>query len=228
MIASVIRCVLALAALLLTVVPADAQFIGRPTPRPGTMEFSGGVLFHGGSDEPNLAATLTRNPTTGSSPLQLFTSDLELKPAFGLEARLGVYLTRRISIEGGAQVARPQLRASLGGDFEEAQSVTATDTLTSYIFTGSILYHFGGPAKRSHPFLLAGAGHVRDLHEGGDLIETGLEYHGGAGIKWWLGTGRPKLGVRGDVGVSLREGGYGTADGRRIVPTAAFSFAYLF
>jgi hypothetical protein len=222
------RCVLALAAVLVTVVPADAQFIGRPTPRQGTMEFSGGVLFHGGSDEPNVAATLTRNPTTGSSPLELFTSDLELRPAFGLEARLGVYLNPRISIEGGAQVARPELRASLSGDFEDAQPVTATETLTSYIFTGSVLYHFGAPSKRSHPFLLAGAGHVRDLHEGSDLVETGVEYHAGAGIKYWLGKGRPKLGVRGDVGVSIREGGYGTEDGRRIVPTASFSFAYLF
>ncbi|CAN5689936.1 hypothetical protein BH18ACI5_BH18ACI5_05230 [soil metagenome] len=219
---------LSLVVLGLTVIPADAQFIGRPTPRRGTLEFSGGALFHGGSDQPNLAATLTRNPTTGSSPLELFNADVELKPAFGLQARLGVYLTPRISIEGGVDVARPKLEVRLTDDFEAAADETASETLTSYVFTGSVLYHFGAPAKRVHPFVMGGAGHVRDLHEGSDLVATGLEYHGGAGVKWWLGKGRPKAGIRGDIGVSVREGGYGTEDGRRIVPTAGFSFAYLF
>jgi hypothetical protein len=225
---ALMRVVLALVVIAGWGAPANAQFIGRPTPRLGTMEFTGGAVFHGGSNEPNLTATLTRNPTTGSSPLPLFNADVELKPAFGLQARLGVYLSPRISVEGGVQVVKPKLDVRLTGDFEEAADETASETLTSYLFTGSLLYHFGAAGKRVHPFVIAGAGHVRDLHEGSDLIETGLEYHGGAGVKWWLGKGRPKAGIRADVGVSVREGGYGTEDGRRIVPTGAFSFAYLF
>ncbi len=226
--AATVRCALALLALFLAVVPADAQLVRKPAPQAGTVEFSGGGLFHGGSDEPNVPANLTRNPTTGSGPLELFKSDVELRPAFGVEARVGVYVNPRISVEGGVQVAWPQLRASLTDDFEGATDVTATETLTSYVFSGSVLYHFGGPASRTHPFVLGGAGHVRDLHDGSDLVETGLEYHGGGGIKWWLGKGRPKSGLRADAGVSVREGGYGTDDGRRIVPTASFSFLYLF
>jgi hypothetical protein len=223
-----IRCGLSLLALVLTVAPAQAQLIRKPAPRAGTVEFSGGGLFVGGSDQPNLSANLTRNPTTGSGPLELFKSDVELRPGFGIEARVGVYINPAISVEGGVQVAWPQLRAKLSGDFEGAPDVTATETLTSYVFSGSVLYHFGDQAKRSHPFVLGGLGHVRDLHAGNDLVETGLEYHGGGGIKWWLGKGRPKSGIRADAGVSVREGGYGTEDGHRIVPTASFSFLYLF
>jgi hypothetical protein len=219
---------LALAVIACSALPASAQFIGRPMPRQGTMEFTGGAVFHGGSDEPNLAAALTRNPTTGSSALTLFNADVELKPAFGLQAHLGVYLNPRISVEGGVQVAKPKLEVRLTDDFEAALDETAAETITTYLFTGSVLSHFGGANTRVHPFVLGGAGHVRDLHEGNDLVETGLEYHGGAGVKWWLGKGRPKSGIRADVGVSVREGGYGTEDGHRIVPTAAFSFVYLF
>jgi hypothetical protein len=227
-IAAKCRAGVVLVALVLSAIPAEAQFIGRPVPRAGTVEFTGGVLVNGGTDEPNLTATLTRNPTTGSSPLGLFNADVEIKPAFGVQALLGIYITPAISIEGGVQVARPKLQVRLSDDFEGAADEVASETLTSYLFTGSVLYHFGAANKRVHPFILAGAGHVRDLHEGSDLVATGLEYHGGAGVKWWLGKKRPKVGVRGDLGVSVREGGYGTEDGHRIVPTAAFSFAYLF
>lgn len=201
--------------------------LGRQTPHTGSVEVSGGGVYQGGKDLPDFTATLTRNPTTGPGPFELFKSDATLGAAFGVQARVGFYLSSALSIEGGVQVARPTLEVRLSGDAESAPDTVATESINSYLFTGSVLYHLGA-GKGLKPFVMAGAGHVRDLHAGNELVETGLEYHAGGGIKSWFGTGRRKLGVRGEVLLSIRDGGVGAEDDRRMVPTAGFSLAYLF
>jgi len=206
----------------------EAQvFVRRETPRKGSIEVSGGGVYQGGKDLSNQAATLTRNPTTGTGPLQLFTADTSLEPVFGGQFRIGYYLSRAIAVEGGVQYARPRLEVSLSNDFESAPAIVAAESVTSYLFTGSLLYHFGSGSALK-PFVLGGAGQVRDLHAGDELIETGVEYHAGGGIKSWFGRGRRKFGIRIDALVSIRDGGVGAEEDRRTVPTASFSLAYLF
>ena len=216
-----------LAALGLASTASGQVYIGRDTPRKGSVEISGGGLFETGQDLDNLTATLTRNPSTGSGPFELFSAEASLRPALGLRARVGYYLSRTFSIEGGVQVSRPSLEVRLSGDSESAPDEVAKETINSYLFTGSALFHFR-PGKKLKPFVMAGAGHVRDLHAGNELVETGLEYHGGGGVKSWVGNRRRKLGMRADIVVSIRDGGVGTEGERRIVPTAGFSLAYLF
>ena len=206
----------------------EAQvFVRRETPRKGSIEVSGGGVYQGGKDLSNQAATLTRNPTTGTGPLQLFTADTSLEPVFGGQFRIGYYLSRAIAVEGGVQYARPRLEVSLSNDFESAPAIVASESVTSYLFTGSLLYHFGSGSALK-PFVLGGAGQVRDLHAGDELIETGVEYHAGGVIKSWFGRGRRKFGIRIDALVSIRDGGVGAEEDRRTVPTASFSLAYLF
>lgn len=218
----------ALATIVMTPEIAGAQ--GRPAgegTRRGSVEISGGAIAVNGTDLPNFAATLTRNPPTGSAPLQLFNADAAVARALGGQARLGFYVTPAISIEGGVQYARPQIRVRLTADFEDAADTTVTETVSSYLFTGSVLYHLAG-GRRLRPFIMGGAGHVRDLHAAGELVETGNEFHAGGGIKSWFGKGPSKLGIRAEVVVSIRDGGIGTDEGRRTVPTAGLSLAYLF
>jgi hypothetical protein len=116
-------------------------------------------------------------------------------------------------------------------DAEGAEDVTADETMSRYVFGGSLVYHLTGMAfanGRGVPFVLGGAGYLRELHEGRELVETGAEYHAGAGIKFWFGNGRRRLGLRGDVGVSIRDGAYDGENGRRTLPTAGASILYLF
>ena len=220
----------AFAVILFTATPCVAQvYVGRPSPRAGSVEVSGGALMAGGKDLPDLAATLTRNPGTGTGAFELFQSDAVLTAAPGALARVGVYISPRLAVEGGVQFARPKVEVRLSADFEEAGPTTASETVTSYLFTGSLLYHFGRPQATLRPFLTGGGGHVRDVHAGSNVVDTGMEFHAGAGFKWWLKRGRrSKLGLRGDVVASFRDGGVGAEDGRRMVPTAAVSLAYLF
>jgi Outer membrane protein beta-barrel domain len=208
-------------------VPCHAQvFLTREVPRKGSVEVSGGGVFQGGTDLTNQTATLTRNPSTGSEPLELFRADTTVATGYGIQGRIGYYFTRTISIEGGVQLARPDLRVRLSGDFEGAVPTVATESINSYLFTGSVLYHMGRGKLR--PFLIGGAGHVRDLHDGDELIETGLEYHAGGGIKWWFGSGRQRVGFRAEGLFSMRDGGVGGEEDLRTVPTATVSLAYVF
>jgi hypothetical protein len=209
--------------------PCVAQvYVGRPAPRAGSVEVSGGLLAAGGKDLPDVSATLTRNPGTGSGPFELFRSDATLTAALGGQARVGYYFSPKIALEGGVQYVRPKVEVRLTDDSELAEDTTASETVTSYLFTGSVLYHFGGNSSRFRPFLAGGGGHVRDVHDGNGVVDTGMEFHGGAGFKSWFGSGRSKMGIRADITASVRGGGVGAEESRRIVPTASFSLAYVF
>ena len=170
---------------------------------------------------------MTGNPGAGSGSLELFTSEPSLEPVIGAQALIGVYLTRALAIEGGVQFSRPTLAVRLGDDFEDAADVTATTVITQYLFTGSVVYHFNRPG-RVLPFVAAGGGHLRDVHAFNELVETGTEYHGKVGVKFWSGAGRRRVGLRAEGGVSMRNGGFNFDQNRRMVPTAAVSLAYLF
>ena len=204
---------------------------GGDTPRAGSKEFSGGATWSQGYDLGATRATLTRNPGTGSTPFELFSADTRIDSAPAGHARLGVYLARSVSIEGGVQYSRPMLRTRLGDDAEGAEAITASETVTRLVFTGSVLFHIV-PASfaggRGVPFIFGGGGYVRELHQGNELVETGREIHVGGGLKYWFGSGRRRAGLRGDAGVSLREKGIDFGDARRMVPTAGVSLLYLF
>ena len=77
------------------------------------------------------------------------------------------------------------------------------------------------------PFVYGGAGYLRELHEENALVEEGVEYHAGGGLKWWFGqSGR--FGIRGEGGISIRDGGFDFKDGQRMVPVVGASVIYSF
>lgn len=221
---------LLLGGLLLPVSPlaADAQvWVGAAGPRPGSTEIAVGGGFNLGKTYDTQDAHLTPNPSSGQGSFTLFTTDTKLRPAPSAQAYVAVHVTPALAVEGGFQFARPVLETTLSDDFEDAPDVTATTTITQYLFTGSLVYHFGRPGAKTTPFVAGGAGHVRDVHEGNGLIDTGIEYHGKAGVKLWFGR-RQKAGLRVEGGVSIRDGGFTLDDDRRVVPNASASFAYRF
>jgi hypothetical protein len=201
----------------------------RPTPHAGSWELSGGLLWQGGFDLGSADADLTRNPTTGTGPLAEFSSASTLGAGIGLQARITRYLSNRLAVEGGLRLTRPVLTIELTNDFESAPDVDADETLTQYVIDGSVVWHFQPFHRgRAVPFVAAGAGYIRDLHEGNALAETGTEYHALAGLKWWFSSRPRRLGLRAEGGLSIRDGGFDFKDGRRTVPVAAASLVYIF
>jgi hypothetical protein len=206
---------------------ASAQpYFGARGPHRGTLEFGGGVTWTGGYDAGRVTATLTRNPATGTAPLTLFVVGGRLRPAAGAGVQLGVYLTRRVSAEATLQYSRPILRARVTNDFESAPDTAADAIVTSYLLGGSLLYHFG--EGRFVPFVSGGGGYLRQLHEGGADVLTGTEIHAGGGLKYWLGTGAHRFGLRIDAQASARSKGVAFEQKRRLVPAVGAGIVYQF
>jgi Outer membrane protein beta-barrel domain len=197
----------------------------------GRLEISGGGVFLGGFSFDERTAELTSNSDTGTGgTFDLFTTDAELKPAFGVRARVGVFVTPSFAVEGGLRFTKPILEVAIGDDTEDAEDTIAEETVSQYLFDASAVWHFGNAraaGRRAVPFVYGGAGYLRELHEGDALVEESVEYHAGGGVKWWLGAAR-RLGVRADVGVSIREGGVDFEDKRRIIPEAGASLVWVF
>jgi hypothetical protein len=117
-------------------------------------------------------------------------------------------------VEGAFMYARSRVETRIRGDVEGAPSITASEDLSQYLIEGSAVAHlpslaFGGGGV---PFVMAGAGYVRHLHERRALVDTGTSYHAGGGIKY-LFSRRPRglirgLGLRADARVYFRQGGF--------------------
>lgn len=211
---------------------ASAQvYIGSTAPHRGSWEVSGGAVWSNGYGLGTRSADLTPNTGTGTGPFEQFTASTRVDTVTGGQGRLGVYVSRGIALEAGVQFARPVVSSRLTNDVEDAADTTATETMSRYVVDGSIVFHLTGlsfAGGKGVPFLAGGAGYIRELHERDELIETGRTYHSGAGLKLWFGQGRRRLGLRADVGVAMRDGAFDYRDGRRTVPTAGISLAYLF
>jgi hypothetical protein len=211
-------------------VPAGALAQPYPrasaTPHRGTVEISAAATWARGYDAGGLNANETSNTTTGGAPLTLFSVSSRVQSGSGGAARIGVYLTRRVSLEGLFEYSRPILRAHVSNDFEQAPDVDADGTITSYLAGGSLLYHFGSGSFV--PFVSGGAGYLRQLHEENAELLTGTEIHAGGGLKYWLGTGRHRFGFRVDAQASSRSKSVAFEQKRRVVPTVGAGIAFLF
>jgi hypothetical protein len=222
-----VRLAVALATTLLTPLAAGAQpYLGNPAPQAGSLEISGGAAWTRGYDAGTSDALLTSPGAASTPPLTLFSTRATVSSGPGAVARVGVYLARRVSVEGTIEYSRPVLRAHLSDDFELAADADAEETITSYLAGGSVLYHFG--TGRVVPFVSGGAGYLRQLHEENAELLSGTEIHAGGGIKYWFGTGRHRFGLRADAQVSARSKAVAFEEKRRALASAAVGLAYLF
>ncbi len=168
----------------------------------------GGLSF--GSADANLR---TR---TGDDYL-LFTTDSRMGGAPAIEARASHGIGRRYAVEGRFGFARPELRTSISGDAEGAPELEVAEQIDQYTFEGALLVLFGGAGRTVRPFVSAGAGYLRQLHEGQTLVEHGVVYHVGGGVRAPFFARQQgaitTAGVRADVRLNLHSGGAALADG---------------
>jgi len=190
------------------------------------LEISAGALFAGGYDLAGPDANITGNQT-GGSDYTLFRSSTRVDAAGALEARAGWRLSRRFVVEGGVFASRPRLSARLTSDVEGIPDTTIAEDLSLYIFDAAILVNFGTRTGRAVPFVRAGVGYLRELHEDNVLVETGLAYHVGGGATFWLGR-RGRTGVRVDARVYVLRDGIDLDNGSRTVPAAGAAFVFAF
>lgn len=180
-------------------------------PEPGRVELGIGRMWIGREIVGSGDATET---TSSGGALPLFSASTELAAGSGFEGRVGIKLTRAFELEASGTYAVPQLRTQISGDYENAVSVTATETVQQFTVGGGLLWYVrhrqAQPASVA-PFLMAGGGYLRELHEGSVLVETGRFYDVGGGVKflfgWQEGTILKGVGLRIDARAMTRTGG---------------------
>jgi hypothetical protein len=180
---------------------AAAQTFG-----PGRFELAVGPQWTGGSSNGTHDATETQ---FDGSPLRLFSTASERGSAAGLEARVGVRLTRRLGVEATGTYTAPQLRVRVTRDTEGAPDTTAAERMQLVSVSGAVVWALTKRADpRTFPFLTGGAGWVRELHENDTFIVAGQQAYGGIGLERLLRTRERRrvkaLGIRGDARVIVQ------------------------
>jgi len=172
-------------------------------------------------------AQATETPANGGR-FQLFNTRTTLAPAPGVEARVGVRLTRLLEVEASASFAKPGLETRVSGDAEGAPSLTVSDPVKELSIGGALLAHLTRMrlGSRATPFVAAGGSFIRDLHDGGTLAENGHRYHVGGGIQAVIksaAAGPRAIGVRADGRAEFRSGGVTFDNNTHVAPSVSAS-----
>ena len=195
--------------------PADAQTTGQRRVKRVEVDAGGGILRGAdlGSADANLRAS-----DPARRPLRLFSTGSRFASAPTFHVRAGFAFNRRIGVEGGLMLSRPDLRTSISADAEDTPPITIAERIDQYGIDAGVVVmlselSLGG---RTVPFVAAGAGYLRQLHEGQALVEQGRAYYAGGGVKHWLLLRDRGLisaaGLRADARVYLMSGGIAFED----------------
>ncbi len=182
------------------------------------------------------SATLTSNQVPLGGPFPLFDVRTELVGSGLAEAALGARLTRSLVLEGRFGYARPRVRTTVSNDVEVASPTSFDDDrLSQYLVEGSLVWFLRGngvAAQRVAPFVRAGAGYLRELHDGGAVVESGTLVHVGGGLQHqlvrWADRALRGLALRGEARASLRHGAFALQDQNRFYGTVGGALVLLF
>ena len=193
---------------------------------PGRLEVSAGSLWIGRQ----VLGSTSANETTGAGgTFELFRVSTELASVNGFEGRVGVRVWRGFAAELEASYGKPQVKISIANDIENAAPVTAVETIQQFTVGAGVAWSL--PYRpwngRLVPFVTAGAGYLRDVHEAQTLIDTGSYYQVGGGVKVLL-VSRSRsflkgLGARADARAMVRSKGVAFDDGGHTSPAIAAS-----
>ena len=213
--------------------PVSAQTKPPAAPRPPTgpridLSVGAGFLGSGGLGE----ADADLRGRSGQS-LELFTTTSRLAASVPLEIRLGFPFGSRYAIELRGVWAKPELQTTIGGDFEGAPGGTVAERFNLYTVDAGLLMAFAHARPRTLvPFLSGGAGIAGAVHEGVTLLETGVLFRGGGGLKYPIAIrtrGRLNaIGIRTDAGLVVMTGGMAAGSGATRQVTASGSFYLTF
>ncbi|HTV00393.1 MAG TPA: hypothetical protein VMF13_07660 [Luteitalea sp.] len=196
------RSLLALVLIAGSTVPA----MGQATPRIEVIVLGGLV---GGGDLGDRKADALGNQAPTSPPATWFSTSARIDAAPAIEGRVGVRAFGGFWVEGGVNYSRPEFVVDISQDVEGAPDTTATSQLTEVLVDGSLQYRFKG--RRLSPFVLAGAGYLRQLDDTRATAETGWLAQAGGGVVVRLAPGSRgfarRIALRADVRVVwLRDG----------------------
>lgn len=180
------------------------------------IEVTGGIGYLGGADLGTADATLRSNATSPQT-FTLFTTDTTTRGSLAGELRVGMWLSRRVGVEGRLGYGRPDVATSVRADAEGAPAIAVVERIDQFVIDAGILFRLDEMRiGRLVPFAAGGAGYLRQVHEGLALIEDGHVYHLGGGVIRDLVTRTHGIvraaGLRADARVYFLSGGISLND----------------
>ena len=203
-----------------------AALAQAPQDERGRFEIAAGPVWTGRASFGSQAATET---TVAGGRFDLFSTTTEFAATAGVDGELAVRLTRSLDVVGSVSYSRPELRTSISGDAEGASPTTASESIQRLTVEGGVRWHFPRWAVGNHvPFVSAGAGYLRDVHEGSTLVAPGQTLSAGGGMRFRLTSGEGTLkaaGLRAEARVVVRRKGAGP---ERLQPSPALAASVFF
>ena len=181
-------------------------------------QLAAGIGFLGGASLGDADANL--RTSAPNDPYRVFATSSRQAGSVALDLRAAVDLTRRFGVEAHALFGHPEMHTDVTGDVENAPAVDAVERLDNYLIDGGIVINLDEFRVNGWlPFAAAGAGYLRQLHEGLTVTETGHLFYVGGGARRTFVT-RPMgfvrgVGVRGDVRLNFLSGGITVEDKSR-------------
>ena len=216
------------------VLPVETAAQSLPT----RIEIAFGGRWSGGV--PLGAADATATTASGGS-FRLFSTRSELASMPAVEGRLGARLWRELKAEVSASYGASDLNTEVTLDVEGATDATVSEPVRQFAVEGSIVAELTAwrLGRRTVPFVSAGAGYLRHIHEGGTLVETGAIYQAGGGIEHVLHERRASdprqrapvmksIGLRADIRAVVRTGGVAPGSNAHVAPALGASLFFRF
>ncbi len=198
-----------LAAALTCAAVSVASVASAQPPAPGRVTVAGGIRLMTPTSIDDVAAAET---TAGGGSRTIFNSKTTLNGSAGGTLLVGVRLSSRFGVEGGASFNPTHLTTRVTDDVEQAPDASASERVTQVLAEGGVLISpwKKRPSSRLSPFVIAGLGYVRHLNEGRTLVETGSELYAGAGLYYERASARESrlksTGVRLDARATVLRG----------------------
>jgi hypothetical protein len=168
-----------------------AQTSGRRTELGGDLRWFTGIHF----DDVNASET-----AFGGGTRTVFRSSTTFEPAACPEVKVIVGLTSAFEVEGAFAYGRTHLTTRITQD-PEASNVTISEAVSAYVVEAGVSAHLARWHRgRSVPFVSAGAGYLRQIHDGQTLVDGGPSWYAGGGVRIPFGTDT----VRGLKSAALR------------------------
>lgn len=158
----------------------------------------------------------------GGATRTVFKSSTSLEQAACPEARVAVRLLPWIDAEGAIAFGHAQLTTRITQD-PEAANATVSEPVTLYLLETGVAAH---PARwhrgRSAPFVSAGIGYLRQLHDGRTLVEGEQTWYVGGGLRYPFGDraahGVKSAALRLELRATILPGGLALDGATHILP----------
>lgn len=157
----------------------------------------------------------------GGATRTVFKSSTTLEPAACVEGRVAFGLLSALDVEAAVAFGRTHLTTRLTGDAEAADA-EASEPVTEYLLEGGVAAHLARWRRgRAVPFVSAGVGYMRQLHDGHTLVEGGQTWYAGGGLRYQknqAGHGFRSAGVRLELRATILTGALTVDGGTHLMP----------